>query len=89
MDSSKRALQTNGKLFSNFELIFKFLAEKTKKIQKRGGNIDQIAMCYIFPFLRFIIVLAIYSLSRSFSIFFFSFSYRRIQKKFPLYRNLS
>ena len=27
MDSYQRALQTNGKLFSNFDLVFEFLAE--------------------------------------------------------------
>ena len=31
MDSSQRALQTNGKLFSNFELVSKLLAENRKK----------------------------------------------------------
>ena len=45
MDSSQRALHTNGKLFSNFV----FLAENQNKIskEKRGLNINQIAMCYV------------------------------------------
>ena len=34
MDSSQRALQTNGKIFSNFDLVFEFLAEK-RKFSKR------------------------------------------------------
>ena len=33
MDSSRRALQTNGKLFENFEIIFKL----TKKFQNNSG----------------------------------------------------
>ena len=50
MNSSQRALQTNGTLFSNFEFVFEFLAENKKKIKikknrERGVNIDQIAMC--------------------------------------------
>ena len=55
MDSSERAQETNGKLFSNFVFVFEILAEnrkfspKTEKYSKeqRGVNIDQIAMFYI------------------------------------------
>ena len=32
MESSQRALQTNENLFSNFKLVFKILAKKTKNI---------------------------------------------------------
>ena len=45
MNSSQRALQTNRKLFSNFEFVFDFLAENFSK--ERGVNIDQIAICHI------------------------------------------
>ena len=31
MDSSQQALQTNGNLFTNFELIFELLTENHKK----------------------------------------------------------
>ena len=48
MDSSQQALQINGKLFSNFEFVFEFLAENNFFSKKeRGMNIDQSAMCYI------------------------------------------
>ena len=48
MDSSLSALQTNGKLFSNFELVFKFLGKKQKiSKQYRGVNIDQSELYYI------------------------------------------
>ena len=30
MDLSQQALETNGKLFSNFEFVFQFLAENLK-----------------------------------------------------------
>ena len=33
MDSSQRALQTNGKIFSNFKFVFELLDEKPKNIQ--------------------------------------------------------
>ena len=33
MDSSQRAVQTNGKLFSNFELVPEILAENRRNIQ--------------------------------------------------------
>ena len=41
MDLSQQALQTNGKIFSNFEFFFEFLAGY-KKFSKRirGENID-------------------------------------------------
>ena len=47
MDLSRQGLQTNGKLFSNFELL-----AKNKKIfewieRERGVNIDQSAMYYL------------------------------------------
>ena len=46
MDSSRQALQTIGKLFSNFAFVFEILAKKSKNIQritrlglcKRGGG---------------------------------------------------
>ena len=34
LDSSRQALQTNEKLFSNLVIIFEILAEKQKNIQK-------------------------------------------------------
>ena len=34
MDLSQQALQTYGKLFSNFEIFFKLIAENQKKIFK-------------------------------------------------------
>ena len=46
MNSSQRALQTNRKLFSNFEFVFDFLAENFSK-EERCVNIDQIAICHI------------------------------------------
>ena len=38
MDSSQRALQTNGKLFTNFEVVSAYMAEKLnpKNIQKNS-----------------------------------------------------
>ena len=33
MDSSQRALQTNGKLFSNVKFVFESLAENQKNIR--------------------------------------------------------
>ena len=48
MDLSQRALQTNGKLFPNFESVFEFSAENRKFSKEwRGVNINQIAMCHI------------------------------------------
>ena len=48
MDMSRRALQTNGKSFSNFEFVFECLAENRNFFKKyRVMNICQIAMCYI------------------------------------------
>ena len=55
MDLHQRVLHTNGKLFSNFKLVFEILAKNIKflpKIKKyskelQGMNIDQIATCYI------------------------------------------
>ena len=46
MDSSRRALQTNGKLF---RISFPIICRKPKKYsnKERGVNIDQCAMCYI------------------------------------------
>ena len=49
MDSSQRFLQTNEKLFSNFEFVFELMA-KTEKIFKRIARRESIkvhAMCYI------------------------------------------
>ena len=48
MNSSQRALQTNGILFSNFD-FFLIFGRKPKKNSKEllGVNIDQIAMRYI------------------------------------------
>ena len=47
MDLSQRSLQINGKLFSNFKLIFILMAENPKIFKQIGGvNIDQSAMCY-------------------------------------------
>ena len=43
MDSSQRSLQNNGKLFSNFNFVFKLLAENNSN----RVNIDQSAMYYI------------------------------------------
>ena len=48
MDSSRHALQTNGKLFFYFEFLFEFLTENrifSKEYQ--GVIIDQFTMCYI------------------------------------------
>ena len=48
MDSSQRALLTNGKLFTNFKLVFELLPE-TEKIQTNGkvGILITVAtMCY-------------------------------------------
>ena len=42
MDSSQRALQTNGKFF--FKFVLELMAEKKTN---RGVNIDQSAMFYI------------------------------------------
>ena len=47
MDLPQQVIQTNGKLFSNFEFVFKFLAENRNFSKEyRGVNIDFIAMCY-------------------------------------------
>ena len=53
MDLAERALQTNGKLFSNFELM----AEKRKILKQIVShdsrlNIDQSAMCYTYQRIR-------------------------------------
>ena len=34
MDSSQRTLQTNGKFFKNFKLLFKLLAENQKMFKQ-------------------------------------------------------
>ena len=34
MDSSQRALQTNGKLISNFEFIFELMSENQKILHR-------------------------------------------------------
>ena len=48
MNLFQRALQTNGKLFTNFELVFEFLAENIIfSNQYQGVIIDQSVMCYI------------------------------------------
>ena len=48
MDSSQRALQTNGKLFFKFSINFRISGQKPIFFFKRivGNNIDQSAMCY-------------------------------------------
>ena len=48
MDWSQRALQTNGKLFLYFKLVFELLPKtEIYSNEYRGVNIDQSAMCYI------------------------------------------
>ena len=54
MDSSKRrALQTNGHLFSNFEFVFDLLAEKRKNIRtNREAWILIRVQCFIYQWIR-------------------------------------
>ena len=48
IDSSRQALQTNGKLFFKFQIRFRIIDRTPKNIQtNRGVNIDQSAICYI------------------------------------------
>ena len=47
MDSSQQVLQTNGKLFSNFDLMAETRDSEKYSNELRVVNIDQIAMCYI------------------------------------------
>ena len=52
LDSSRRALQTNGKLFTNFEIVIEILTENPKNIQtNRGVNVDESSMCYIYIYI--------------------------------------
>ena len=52
MDSSRQALQTNGKLFLNLKLVFELLAENRKKFQLierlNIGNISIYIYIYIY-----------------------------------------
>ena len=38
MDSSLQALQANGKLFSNFEFVFRIIGQKLKNIQMNSES---------------------------------------------------
>ena len=47
MDSSRQALQSNGKLFFKFRISFRNIGRKPKNIELRGVDIDLSAMCCI------------------------------------------
>ena len=50
MDSSRRVLQSNGKLFSNFELVFEFLGEN-RKFFKRIARHEYCSKCNVLYYI--------------------------------------
>ena len=48
MDLSRQALQTNGKFFSNFELVLEFLAENPKIFKRMLIKVQRLVAISIY-----------------------------------------
>ena len=72
MDSSQRALQTNGKIFSNFEFVFEFLAENHFFFFQKNSEAWILIklQCVIYQWIRFNELNELYKQMESFFFYF-------------------